>query len=738
MNQMIILIQVWIAIMASLQDLQKAEDAIARGEYRMAEAYLIGVLDDEEDRSLSREAQYHLCRLYSETRDFLPLLTQANAYLADYHFDQRGQEVFQMLLEMFCERHAYTMAFEYIKNYDFLVEDDSLLRIIAFGLLSQGNDTMTDYILSLCAECDTILSLRAALVADPEMKLSLYSRMSPPRRNIYLARFYLQGGDTVSACEIYLSGDLDEMTDGLLYSWTKLAYLFNVQHFKKMVKDLRTKPGYEMKAALLSALHAGKLPGNLVLHDSEECSLLVRCLKNRVLDWTWEGPPLALDSVTLDRIAALKDSITDNYYLDSLHARVLLREGNSAQAYQIMREYLDYVNTVCFARFVRAQHHYDEGEYAQAAKDLILAQRKEPESLFKLAHSFDALGKDPLPLYEEVKATSQDTLLDAKVARRIMVINFRREEYQAVITCPWEIIKNESDLVKLHLYSLAATGAVEKAESLCMDNFGQRDPLLVQYYGDHLIREKRFKTARRYHDSLQIAGEIRDIDRALFNWALVPFLQEEFDTAMSRLGRYIDAFPRGEAYHKAFFKIATGYYLQQKFDSAAYYYGIASSDGELRDDALRNQLVCMKKAGLWQEAVVVAESLLPSVSAEEEPDLWFDIGYAYLRSGNARAAIENLTIAMQRQSTPEYHYWLAEAYLTKGDFLRSLWQYQKVVDLFPKDDMWMPTAWYKTGIVLEFLDELDAAQKVYRMIIRARGSGDTWSREARQRLEELE
>jgi TolA-binding protein len=109
-----------------------------------------------------------------------------------------------------------------------------------------------------------------------------------------------------------------------------------------------------------------------------------------------------------------------------------------------------------------------------------------------------------------------------------------------------------------------------------------------------------------------------------------------------------------------------------------------------------------------------------------------------LRSGNAKDAIEYLKNAASSNSTPEYHYWLGESYLSKGDFIRALYQYQKIIELFPKDEMWAPFARYKTGIVFEFMDEFDEAKRVYKEIIKKRGIGDTWGIEAQKRLEILE
>ncbi|UCG91975.1 MAG: hypothetical protein JSV97_13100, partial [candidate division WOR-3 bacterium] len=62
----------------------------------------------------------------------------------------------------------------------------------------------------------------------------------------------------------------------------------------------------------------------------------------------------------------------------------------------------------------------------------------------------------------------------------------------------------------------------------------------------------------------------------------------------------------------------------------------------------------------------------------------------------------------------------------------------KIVHQFPHDEMWTPTAQYKSGIVLEFMDQFDEAKKIYKQLINKRGLGDTWGAEAQKRLEKME
>ena len=318
-----------------------------------------------------------------------------------------------------------------------------------------------------------------------------------------------------------------------------------------------------------------------------------------------------------------------------------------------------------------------------------------------------------------------------------MKINFDKGRYDGVLTYGFEIAQNDTQLIELYAYSLARTGKYNDAVSIFKRYFENETYDLKNYYGEYLIENKKHSTARTHYDSIVTRADRRLPERLYYNWALIPFLQGQVDTAMARFQYFRKTAPRSEQFYQALFKIATLYFAQQEFDSAAYYYGLASEDDSLRADALQNQLVCFKKSSRWPDVINVARPLLELVPQEEEHAITFELGYAFLRSGHIRQAVDFLKTALTLNPTPEYYYWLAEAYLGKGDFVRALYHYQKIVDGFTEDEMWTPTAQYKTGIVLEFLDELDEAQAVYEQIIKERGRSDTWGIEAQKRLEAL-
>jgi TolA-binding protein len=155
-------------------------------------------------------------------------------------------------------------------------------------------------------------------------------------------------------------------------------------------------------------------------------------------------------------------------------------------------------------------------------------------------------------------------------------------------------------------------------------------------------------------------------------------------------------------------------------------------------DAFRNQLICYKKDGDWSGVIATGQTLSALVDKNEEADICFEIGYASLRSGKIKQAIDNLLAASRLKPDPRYYYWLAEAYLAKGDFARAFYGYHKIIQRYADDEMWLPTAQYKTGIVLELIGEIGAARAVYKKIVKDKGIADPIGAEANARLQHIE
>ena len=160
-----------------------------------------------------------------------------------------------------------------------------------------------------------------------------------------------------------------------------------------------------------------------------------------------------------------------------------------------------------------------------------------------------------------------------------------------------EDFQNDTNLIKIYIKSLARTGKKVHADSIFHTYFSNIDYEVVNYYGEFLIDSKKYLQARNYYDSIVHTAGNNVVEKVYYNWALVPFLQGKIDTALVRFGFYIDNLRDAKNYYNALFKVATINYLQEDYDSAGYYYGLASKDSSLQHAALQNQLICYKKVG---------------------------------------------------------------------------------------------------------------------------------------------
>jgi tetratricopeptide (TPR) repeat protein len=488
-------------------------------------------------------------------------------------------------------------------------------------------------------------------------------------------------------------------------------------------------------------LETGRLDYQELPLDEDESSLLALYVRRDTVSRR-RPEQINIDSLLADSLARANISRvrheTKSYFLDSVYTDMLLRDGRFRDAYGVAKPYLAYHNTVRFARMVRALFLYQDGKHARAARDIVLSRTRAPQWLFLLANSLRLLGREADYLYEDVIKMSSDSALIHRAQRELVRIHYDRGAYADVVKFGFEIARNDTQLVELYAYSLAREGNYSEAVSIFEQYFQNVDYDLKNYYGEFLIEKKKYSSAQAHYDSIVMEKQ-RNVPVSLYyNWALIPFLQGNIDTAMARFQYLRRASPRSAEVFQVFFKIATLYYAQQEFDSAAHYYGLASEDDSLRVDALQNQLVCFKKSSRWADVIDVGNRLLEYAVEEEKHSIMFELGYAFLRSGIIRQAVEFLKTAAILKPSQEYYYWLAETYLGKGNFVRALYYYQKTIDAFPEDDMWTPTAWYKTGIVLEFLGEYNDARDVYEQITRKRGRSDTWSIEAQKRIEALD
>lgn len=739
---LIIIICSFVLLFASntTEDFINGERAFYNGEDKLAEIYFSHFLTGDPFNEHIPDAVYYLIKIYDKRGSFADIVTHANRFLEDFKYDRRGNEILQIVLKYLDDAEAYSLAFQYIKRYDYLIDDHNIIERVGHGLFRQNRLLLADDIFSSCTQTDSVKIMRAQLSTDPHEIKDIYGSIEGGKGKIYLAEFLLETGDTIGAFQTYSRTAHNGLQGALLYRYAKLSKLFNRQELPKISEKLKLLPGFENKCRLLEGQFSREhiiIPG-----DEEELALLVEQLRQDTvmtrLPDTMNLDSVILDAISEDSLKLLRSTWPGYYFLDSIYCDFLISNKRVTEAYDIIKLYSRYENTKDYTRKVHALESYKAGEYRSAAIDLILANVNRPVYRYILANSLTRIDLDALDIYEDLLHATQDSMFISRVTKELVKIYFPAGKYESVIKLDLQSFDDDTSLVRMYIYSLAQIGKKQKADSLLNQYVMEPDYRYLNHFGEYLIGRKKYKTAAVYYDSLMGIADDHMPDIIYFNWALIPFLQGQEDSALSRFQVFIDELDEIEIYAKTAFKIATIKYLKHEFDSAAFYYGLASKYKDLRLDALQNQLICYKKYGNWSMIIETGNKILPMVSEDEEVEVLFEIGYGFLRSGYARQAVAYLSKAARLKSSPEFYYWLAEAHTAKGEFAQGLYNYLRIIDLFPDDEMWTPTAEYKCGIAFELMDELEEAKKIYRRIIIKRGAQDTWGIEAQKRLEEIE
>jgi len=688
-----------LTIFQIVSDFDIGKNNYKKGNYQIAKVIFEEVIKEYPNDRMIPEALYYLIKIYEREDDFINFLSYTNEYLKLHKFEIRREEVFNLLLKKLIEKGCYTLALDYIKYYNFLVPDSLMLLKIGMELIKKPQ--FASDILWLLPDNDSIKILYGQALAEPSTRETVYKSLKGVKGKIYLIENYLFMGDTIKAYLTFREIKKEGFPNELLYRFTKIDQLFSKGIYRDSIRQLDSVPTAPPKGINLDSLFSDTID-------------------------------------IIYRIEKIRDSIRDNYYLDSVYVQILMIRNNISTAYNVIKKYLNYCNTINFARRIRAIKYFDEHQYRAAANDIILIVCEAPETKFLLAECLRKLGEIPTYLYLEVMKLTKDSVLYFNSFKNYVEFEYTNRNYVNIVKYDFKNFQGDTNLIKIYLNSLARVGKKAKADSIYSVTFANLDFNYLNYFGEYLFEKKLLNEAESYYDSITKLSNRAMPDKIYYNWALIPFLKGDFNLAEERFEYYIENFENSQNYSSALFKMATIKYMKMDFDSAAYYYGLAGRDSLLYQDALRNQLIAYKKVEAWKDVIDVGNRMLKNCLDDEKPEINFEIGYAYLRMANIRRCIEYLENTTRLKSSPEYHYWLGEAYLGKGEFLKALYQYQKIINNLPKDEMWYPTAQFKTGLVLELMNEFEEAKKIYTAIVKKRGSDDVWGAEAQKRLKTLE
>lgn len=714
-----------------------------QGKYYLAQIFFEQFVNNNPYDTLVPQASYYLLKIYDQNNDLMKFFKRANIYLDFLKYDKKREEIFNLLIKKLVEQNAFYLAYNYIQKYDYIPVDTILLNKIMLPLCTQT--IFIDKFLQIFPENESLKILKALSIKDLNKRTEIFQTIKKPKGSLYLIENNLLIGDTVSAWEEYQSIKLTEINENILYQWAMFSLIFSEADLKKIISRLETYPQLKEKKKFLNMFIEKKFPDSIFIQQEEDLKFVQKFFNTHHIDSAQLFLPedINIDSITSDtlnienNLSTLRQQFKQNYKLDSIYCEHLIKKQAYAKAYNVAKDYLLYSETRNFSRMIRALKYYAENNYQMALNDLVFCLNDKPHIKFVYGECLKQTGRNPAPIYEELIASCHDSLIRKQSLSEYIKYKYNKHDYPAITKIAFQEISYDTNLAKLYLLSLVRIGKTTKAETLYQKIFGNLDLDFYIAWIDYLTENKLWKKARMLVDTLIKIPDYQNNQTINYNIALVAFCTENYAYAETCFYNFINRFKNSKHYYPALFKLGTLKYLKQNFDSAAYYYELAAKDSMLRIEALQNQLISLKKSERWQELIEVGQRFIGICPDSMKPDCYFEIGYACLRTGLINEAIKNLKTAVGLKSYINYHYWLGEAYLSKGDFQRALCQYQNIIYNFKKDEMWYPTVLFKTGLALEMLDKIEEAKIIYQQILKERGKEDIWGTEAKKRLELL-
>lgn len=709
------------------------------GNYLIAEIFFENFIENNPSDTLIPEATYYLLKIYDKKNDFIRFLSLVEGYLNSFKFHSKREEIFNHLLQRLIDKKSYHLGYEYLRKYDYINVDSMLINEIFLNLATQNWNI--DELLKLLPNNDSLKIIKALTLDNFEERIKILKQIKSLNGKIYLIECYLLMGDTVSAWEEYNKVKIESIPVDYLYPWAKLCLDLNKKDLHSIITRLERYDKLKVNAKILNLFIKDSLLNGIKVKDKIDFEIIQKFLSIRHINPNQLLKPEGIDSLLTDttdienKISRLRRVYEKNFYIDSTFCEILIKKKKYQKAYEVIKDYLQYPETENFARLIRALNSYNKGDYRQTLNDLLLASSDNQHLKFIYAQVLEKNNYNPELVYEELMKTADDSLIKINSLKNYIRYQFEKNNYSAIVQLKPAIV--DSVITKYYLLSLIHSGKLDVADSLYIQTFGKFDKEFYQAKVQHLIKNNLLTKARDLIDSLFNTPEYKNDEMLNYYRAFIPFRKGETAEAESNFKEYIKRFPEGKNYYAALFKVGTLKYLNQEFDSAAYYYNLSAADSLLQFEAFRNSLIALKKAELWEDLIKTAEKLCAVAPDSIKGDCFFEIGYASLRKGYVNQAIENLKMAVSLKPVSEHYYWLAEAFLGKGDFNHALYYYQKIVNDFKKDRMWYPTALFKTGLTLEMMNGIKEAKNIYNRIIKEMGAGDLWSIEAKNRLEQL-
>lgn len=192
------------------------------------------------------------------------------------------------------------------------------------------------------------------------------------------------------------------------------------------------------------------------------------------------------------------------------------------------------------------------------------------------------------------------------------------------------------------------------------------------------------------------------------------------------------------------FRLGVAYYMEGVYDSAAYYFEMASGveDQRLARDALFNAGLSYESGGQPDKAVEnfwKCATRFPLGDQFERALL--RCGFTLEEIGKFDSAIDVYKAAVRysrsQKTKAEAQYWLAQCFDRSARKQRAVVEHLRTLYLFGDQEAWAATSAYEAGLGCEALGWTEEAIKIYKMILAKYGVSTDWGRSSRMRLRRL-
>jgi TolA-binding protein/predicted protein tyrosine phosphatase len=254
------------------------------------------------------------------------------------------------------------------------------------------------------------------------------------------------------------------------------------------------------------------------------------------------------------------------------------------------------------------------------------------------------------------------------------------------------------------------------------------------------------ETATAIIDSLAASGRRDDaLAYGSYRQGIHYLVGGDYPMAAGTFGEIVATYPNSDLYYDAVFKLGTAYYMLEKYDSSAVFFGEAAlaPKASLVEDAYFNQGLALEEVGAMDDAALAYRNLAVRfpLSTRFERGLMRS-AYCFQQAGRHAEAIALyralLGYAEDPETAAEALYWTGESLAEMGEPLKAACEFMRVVFLFPTGGPWTGTSAFRAGLECEKAGLPEEALVIYRKNVTRFGTENDWGRASKDRLDELE